>query len=68
VTAANTAAYTLLTPKQVSEKLQVSVETLKNWRDNGTGPRHIKLGGQIRYRSIDLETYLNENTRASTQG
>lgn len=65
---ANSEAYTLLTPRQVAEKLQVSTEALRDWRDKGVGPRFIKLCGQIRYRSTDLDTYIDENTRASTHG
>jgi predicted DNA-binding transcriptional regulator AlpA len=52
---------TYLTPRQVAERYQVSVETLKDWRYHNRGPKHVKLGQQVRYRLRDLEEW--ERTR-----
>lgn len=48
---------TYLTPRQVAERYQVSVETLKDWRYHNRGPKYVKLGQQIRYRLHDLEEW-----------
>lgn len=65
---ANTAEYTLLTPANVAKRLSISESTLRRWRCEGVGPRHIKLQGHVRYRSDDLEKYLDEALRSSTHG
>ncbi len=66
--ASNQGEYVLLTPEQVAKIFQVSTETLRRWRDEGTGPRHVKLGNNIRYRKPDIDEYINENVRSSTHG
>jgi predicted site-specific integrase-resolvase len=66
--AANTGAYDLLKPSRVAEMLDVDEETLKRWRSNDVGPRHVKLVGGIRYRKSDIESYIEENTRSGTKG
>lgn len=66
--AANNGLYELLMPATVAKQLAVSERTLKSWRDDGHGPRHVKIGGRIRYRRVDVEQYIDENMRASTQG
>lgn len=57
----------LLTPKQVSEMLQISTGTLENWRINGHGPKYLKLGGQhrspVRYLLQDVEDWMFEDAR-----
>jgi predicted DNA-binding transcriptional regulator AlpA len=52
---------TYLTPRQVADRYQISVETLKDWRYHGDGPKYVKLGQQVRYRLRDLEEW--ERTR-----
>jgi excisionase family DNA binding protein len=39
--------------------LGVSVSTMRRWRLLGTGPRAVKLGGNVRYRRADLEQWIN---------
>lgn len=49
----------LLTPKQASEYLQISVGTLAVWRTNNTyNIPYIKCGGRVRYRRADLDAWL----------
>ena len=67
--AANAGSYELLRPSAVAKMLDVSESTLKRWREDGTtGPKHVKVGGNIRYRRSDIENYIDENTRSSTAG
>ncbi|WP_329348411.1 helix-turn-helix domain-containing protein [Streptomyces sp. NBC_01261] len=48
----------LLTPKQASEYLSIPVGTLANWRYQGDGPRYVKAGRLVRYRAVDLDSWL----------
>jgi len=48
----------LLTRKEVAEKMRVSYPTLKRWADNGL-ISSIKIGGTIRYKLTDIEKLLN---------
>lgn len=52
----------LLTEKEVSNRLRLAEQTLRNWRFNGTGPAYIKLGRAVRYRQEDIESYAKEAT------
>ena len=40
----------LLTECDVSERLHVSVASLRRWRLENRGPRFIKVGSLVRYR------------------
>ena len=53
----------LLTPEQVSETLQIPINTLKQWRFQKKGPRYFKLGKAVRYSFTDIADYIaaNEN-------
>lgn len=49
----------LLTTKQASEYLQISVGTLAVWRTNNTyNIPYIKCGGRVRYHRADLDAWL----------
>ena len=37
--------------------LQVSTSTLANWRSQGLGPKHIKVGGTVFYLYDDLTAF-----------
>jgi len=39
----------LLTPKELAEYWRVGVGTLQQWRQTGTGPLYIKIGGKVMY-------------------
>lgn len=51
-----------LTPRQLAEELDVSTQTLANWRWAGTGPRYTKLGdgrtSPVRYNRRDVDAWL----------
>jgi len=54
----------LLTSRDVSELLSVSVATLCRWRERGDGPRWIELTAGIpRYRLEDVRLWLEERSR-----
>jgi hypothetical protein len=38
----------------------VPINTLKDWRAKGRGPRSAVIAGKVRYRVVDLESWLNE--------
>ncbi len=53
-----------LTTVQVANLLQLSPSTLKKWRNEGRGPRWLRLGSRrIRYREADVESWLTQQRR-----
>ena len=52
----------LLTLEQVADWLGVPKGTLYQWRSRHRGPRAIKVGGALRYRRNEVESYLDQNT------
>ena len=47
----------LLTPGQVAEQLNVSLQTLWRWRKAGTGPEFIRLGDKtVRYLPLRIKS------------
>ena len=42
-------------------RLGVSRSTLQSWRYAGRGPRFLKLGRLVRYRTADVDEYLRAN-------
>jgi excisionase family DNA binding protein len=53
----------LWTAEQVSEYLQVPVATLYQWKHKGTGPRASRVGRHLRYRSADVELWLDAQSQ-----
>ncbi len=56
----------LLTERDASKLLCLSVRTLQKWRLSGRGPRFLKLGHAVRYDRAELERFLAKARRAST--
>lgn len=52
----------LLTEPQLADELDKSPTTVARWRRDGTGPTYLKVGGSVRYRPEDVETWLDEST------
>ena len=52
----------LLTPEDGSHLLGVPMGTLANWRYLGRGPLFVRLGRHVRYRSEDLDTWIEDCT------
>jgi len=46
-----------LTDVEVARRLGVSRFTVRSWRLKGFGPRFLKLGRAVRYRSSDVDEY-----------
>lgn len=48
----------LLTIQEVADLLAVPAKTVRDWRLRGIGPPGIKLGRHVRFRPLDVETWL----------
>lgn len=51
----------MLTTEQLADRWSMSPQTLENWRSQGRGPKHIKLGAgkscNVVYRLRDVEKW-----------
>ena len=47
-----------LTDREVSAKLAIPLQTLRNWRYLRKGPAYIKLNRHVRYRAEDVDSYM----------
>lgn len=50
-----------LSPAELADRWGVPVATLAQWRYVGKGPAYLKLGGAVRYRLEDVESYEDEH-------
>lgn len=57
-----------LTPVQVSERLQVSRQTLSYWRSKNTGPLSYRIGSLVRYPLPAFEAWLAAQAGESARG
>lgn len=48
----------LLTPSEAAQLMAVPVRTLDGWRNRSIGPKYLKVGRHVRYRSSDLSAWL----------
>lgn len=48
----------LLTIGQLAAFLNITTQTLYDWRSEGKGPVAIKVGALVRYRLADVEAWL----------
>lgn len=46
-----------LTTDELADRLGVVPETVRSWRQRGTGPAYIRLGRAIRYREPEVEAW-----------
>lgn len=51
----------LLTTKDLARLLQVSTRTLRRWQRGGHVPPPLRIGGSLRWRAADIETWLSSN-------
>lgn len=63
-----TARSRMMNSPELAEEIGVPVQRLAVWRMEGTGPRYVKLGRSIRYRSSDVQAWLEANTVETTGG
>lgn len=47
-----------LSKNDAAAALGIHPFTLKRWRMRGYGPQGVKVGGRLRYRRSDIETWL----------
>jgi predicted DNA-binding transcriptional regulator AlpA len=52
----------LLTEREAAEQLSLSLATLRRRRCEGRPPKWIKIGASVRYRSEDLEAFIQSCT------
>lgn len=50
----------MLTARELAERWNMPVQALSQWRWAKKGPRYFKIGGRIRYRLADVETFEAE--------
>jgi hypothetical protein len=51
----------LYTATEVSEKYNIAVGTLANWRSQGRGPEYIKYGRKVLYPVSEMDKWLRLN-------
>jgi len=53
----------LLSTEEVAEILRRPPRTLRQWRYLGEGPRYLKIGVTVRYRTSDVEAWIKAQER-----
>jgi predicted DNA-binding transcriptional regulator AlpA len=46
-----------ISQNELAQRWQISEATLERWRSQRKGPQFLRLGGQVRYRLVDVESY-----------
>jgi predicted DNA-binding transcriptional regulator AlpA len=60
-----TAGY-LLTDVELAALYGVSLQTVRNWRWTGEGPRWVRVGARcIRYRAADVQAFIEGQGQAA---
>lgn len=57
----------LMTDKDVSALLGVSVAALAQWRHRGKGPPFVREGNWIRYRRADVEAWVSARAALTSE-
>ena len=52
----------LLTPGQAAEQLNIPVSTLARWRSERRELPYVTVGRLIRYRQVDIDRWIDDNT------
>lgn len=55
----------LFTPPELAERLKIPLPILYRWNHTGTGPPLIRLGVHVRYRSSDVDRWLDQRAKNS---
>lgn len=50
-----------MTPDELAEMLDVTPDTLREWRRLQTGPDYVKTGKLIMYREVDVAKWVEMN-------
>lgn len=51
----------VINEKVAAAHLGISVQTLRNWRHLRKGPTYCKIGRAVRYRTSDLEEFVENS-------
>jgi len=51
----------LVTEAELAAMLGITDHTLQYWRTNGGGPRYVKLGKTVYYRTVDIKRWIDAN-------
>ena len=62
----NPLADIFLLERELAKRWHRSPRTLQRWRDNGTGPAYVRIGGRVLYRLLDV--VVHETLARSTPG
>ena len=49
----------LVTEVEAALFLRLKPQTIRQWRTLKRGPRYFKVGGAVRYKTADLEQFVN---------
>ena len=58
----------VLDEQDLSARWGVNVKTLKRWRNEGRGPRHIKIGRSVTYLPKDVEHFETHSLYGRSRG
>jgi excisionase family DNA binding protein len=59
----------LLTTSEAAVYLNTPAKTLITWRcTKRVNVPHVKIGGNVRYRKIDLDAFIEANTHGTIEG
>lgn len=53
-----------LTTRELASRWSLKPATLLAWRSRGIGPKHVKLGGAVRYSMADVVEFENRGAIA----
>ena len=56
----------LISARMLSERWSLPTTKLNQWRWNGRGPRHVKLGRRVMYRIQDVEAFEAQRLQQHT--
>jgi len=51
----------LMKPEELAVMLEVSVDTLREWRRLGQGPDYVRAGKGVLYRESDVKEWIKRN-------
>jgi len=54
------AHHELLTVRDIAKRLSVCAKTVRRWREDGKLPPALQIGGIIRWRESDFNTWIEE--------
>jgi predicted DNA-binding transcriptional regulator AlpA len=56
----------LIPASSLPEYIGIALQTLARWRHEGYGPRYVKLGRRVFYRSGDIRTWIDKGAVGET--